>query len=80
MNLFKQFSPQILLWVLRIFCFVWAFALHTFQSLFVLTWLVHSLVVARTKPFALISLMFYLPVFALIFAFFYVINIPQVVP
>lgn len=59
--------------------FVWAYAYHDFQSWFILLWLMHSTLFKSTRRFIRVTFTYYLPVFILVFLFYYVINIPQVV-
>jgi len=44
-----------------------------------LMWIMHSTLFKSTRRFIQVSITYYLPVFVLIFLFYYVINIPRVV-
>jgi hypothetical protein len=76
---FKEFSPYVWLWVCRVVAWIWCYAYHDFESLFILFWLMHSTVVSDTKLFAKVTIYFYLPCFTSIFLFYYLINIPGLV-
>lgn len=70
---FKNFSPHILLWILRLMTFTWAYAYHDYQSMLLLTWICHSTIFWNTKRFIDATLYVYLPIFVLLFVFYYVI-------
>jgi hypothetical protein len=44
-----------------------------------LMWVMHSTLFKSTRRFIAVSITYYLPVFVLIFLFYYIINIPRVV-
>ena len=76
---YKDFSPQIWLWICRFTCFVWCYAYHDFESWVILFWIMHSTVFKSTKFFVNMTMKLYMPAFILIFLFYYMINIPGVV-
>jgi hypothetical protein len=76
---YTHFSPQIWLWLSRFSIFIWCYAYHDFQSWFMLMWVMHSTLFKSTRRFIQVSITYYLPIFLLIFMFYYVINIPRVV-
>lgn len=76
---YTHFAPQIWLWTCRGTVFLWVYAYHDFQSWALLFWLMHSTLFKSTRAFIHITVTYYLPVFATVFLFYYVINIPRVV-
>lgn len=76
---YTHFSPQIWLWTCRVTVFLWAYAYHDFQSWVMLMWIMHSTLFKSTRRFIQVTITYYLPIFAIIFLFYYVINIPRVV-
>ena len=76
---YKQMSPFIWLWVCRASGFIWCYMYHSYQSLFILLWVLHSTLFQDNNLFFRVTSYFYLPIFCLIFLFYYIINIPTVV-
>jgi hypothetical protein len=75
---FEDLQPVIWLWSSRITAFIWCYAYHNWQSVFILFWVMHSTLFFNTQRFVSQTIFFYLPIFVLIFLFYYVCNIPKV--
>ena len=68
-------KTQLLLWVCRVLSFFWIYLYHDYQSVVILVWLCHSTLFRSSRNFKRFMLFFYLPLFTLIFFWYYVINI-----
>ena len=59
----------------RLVGFIWAYMYHDWQSVFLLTWILHSTLYRDTRNFKRFMIFFYMPIFIAIFLWYYVINI-----
>ena len=57
-----------------------AYLYHDWQSLLVLTWVMHSTFTVSQKAFAKVTLWLYTPLFILLTSFYFAVNIDELVP
>ena len=68
-------KSQLVLWICRVLSFFWIFVYHDYQSVVVLIWFLHSTLYDNSRIFKKFMTYFYLPLFTMIFIFYYTINI-----
>ena len=79
-DMLRQQIPRLVLWLCRIGCFVWAYAFHDWQSLVLLSWVITSVLVDSLHIIIKVTLKAFLPAFCLFFFFYYIVNIPGLIP
>ena len=75
MKIWDASKSSLLLWICRLLGFIWMYMYHDWQSLPILVWLLHSTLYQDSVALKKCMAYFYLPLFTLIFLWYYVINI-----
>jgi len=72
-------QPWVVLWVCRFAAFLWVYTYHTQQSLFILTFILLSVIIQKISCLYKTIVYFYIPIFVLIFLTYYTTNIPLLI-
>lgn len=76
----KMFWIHLFIWISRLFAFIAVYMLHTWLSIIILLWLLHSFLIKSLLRFRVTTVRFYLPLIILIYLWEFTVNVDMLFP
>ena len=76
----KMFWIHLFIWISRLLAFIAVYMLHTWLSVIILLWILHSFLIKSLLRFRVTTVRFYLPLIILIYLWEFTVNVDMLFP